>query len=119
MAKRSEFADFLIELLSPLGSVTVRSMFGGYGVYLHGAMFGLVASDTLYLKADDHNRATFEAAGMSPFIYQGKNKPVAMSYYEVPPDALEDTEILMPWARSAIEAAARTKASKRPRRKRK
>ena len=30
-------------------------MFGGGGVYHDGVMFGLVASDTLYLKVDETN----------------------------------------------------------------
>jgi len=117
MAARSEFIDYLLEQLAPVGPVAARAMFGGHGIYLHGTMFGLVASDTLYLKVDDANRDSFEAAGMAPFVYDGKNGPVAMSYYEAPPDALEDPDALRPWARSAVEAAARTKA-KRPRRRR-
>jgi len=117
MAARSEFVDFLLEQLVLVGPVAARAMFGGHGIYLHGTMFGLVASDTLYLKVDDANRDSFEAAGMGPFVYDGKKGPVAMSYYEVPPGALEDPEALLPWAQSAVAAASRAKA-KKPRRRR-
>ena len=117
MSARSEFVDFLLKQLVLVGPVVARSMFGGHGIYLDGTMFGLVASDTLYLKVDDTNRERFEAAGMGPFMYDGKKGPVAMSYYETPPDALEDAEALLPWARSAVEAASRAKA-KKPRRRR-
>lgn len=117
MAARSEFVDYLLGQLAPVGPAMARSMFGGHGIYLHGTMFGLVADDTLYFKVDDANRDRFEAAGMDPFVYDGKNGPVAISYYEVPPDALEDADALRPWALSAVEAASRAKA-KKPRRHR-
>ena len=117
MTARSEFVDFLLEQLVLVGPVAARAMFGGHGIYLDGTMFGLVASNTLYLKVDDANRESFEGAGMGPFVYDGKKGPVAMSYYEVPPDALEDAAALLPWARSAVEAASRSKA-KKPRRRR-
>jgi DNA transformation protein len=117
MAARSEFVDFLLEQLVLVGPVAARSMFGGHGIFLDGTMFGLVASDTLYLKVDDVNRGSFEDAGMGPFVYDGKKGPVAMSYYEAPPDAVEDPETLLPWAQSAVAAASRSKA-KKPRRRR-
>ena len=117
MAARTAFTDRLMDRLSPLGPVTLRSMFGGFGIFLDGAMFALVADDTLYLKADDVNRDGFEAAGMSPFVYQGKTKPVAMSYYEVAPDSIEDPDVFLSRAQSAVDAAVRTKSAKGSRRR--
>ena len=32
-------------------------------------MFGLVADETLYLKADDANRSDFEERGLQRFVY--------------------------------------------------
>ncbi len=113
MAKRSEFADYVADLLAPLGQIQVRSMFGGYGVFESGSMFGLIADDTLYLKVDDHNLAEFEAAGCGPFTYQGKRgKPMQMSYNLAPPDAMESWESLAPWAESGLAAARRAAAKK-------
>jgi DNA transformation protein len=48
----SEFVDYLHEVFGRFGPIHVRRMFGGYGIYHDGIMFGLVADDTLYLKAD-------------------------------------------------------------------
>ena len=39
-------------------------MFGGWGLYLHGRMFGLITEGQLYLKADDLTRPDFERAGV-------------------------------------------------------
>ena len=47
-------------------------------------MFAIIADETLYLKADDTNRAAFEAEGMGPFTYQAKDRVNTMSYWEVP-----------------------------------
>ena len=115
MPKRSEFVDYLVEQLAPLGDVSARGMFGGWGIYSEGRMFALVADDTLYIKVDDANRADVEREGLQPFRYDRADKTVAvMSYYQPPTAALDDREMLCAWARKGIEAAARA-AVKKPR----
>ncbi|MBT3360074.1 MAG: TfoX/Sxy family protein [Rhodospirillales bacterium] len=116
MAFSTEFRDFLIEMLEPLGKVTARSMFGGAGVYLDGTIIGLIAGDVLYFKVDDTNRPDFEAAGTGPFI-PFEDKPYPMSYWEVPADVLEDQNELCGWARKAWEASRRSGSKKGRRRK--
>ena len=107
------FVSLCVELLGEaLGRVSARAMFGGWGIYRDGRMFGLIAEDTLYLKVDDKNRTAFEAEGLGPFVYDAKNKSVAMSYHEAPPDALDDPSAMRPWALSAYEAALRAGATK-------
>ncbi len=72
MAVQNEFVAYRLELLKPSGPVKAKAIFGGFGIYRHDLMFGLVARDTLYLKADDKNRADFEARGLVPFTYRTK-----------------------------------------------
>lgn len=110
----NDFAEYVVELLSPLGAVTARRMFGGFGIYCSGVMFGLIADDTLYLKVDATNQSDFEAVGMDPFTYTGKGKPVRMSYFQAPPDAMEDAADMLPWARGALDAALRGKKPSKP-----
>ena len=72
-------------LLSGLGPVTIRNMFGGAGVYADGVMFAILVDDVLYLKADESSQRAFESEGMGPFTYRPAGKgPVAMRYWEVP-----------------------------------
>ena len=40
----------------------MRRMFGKTGVFCDGFMFGMVTENTLYLRADDDNRADFKEA---------------------------------------------------------
>lgn len=116
MPKRSEFVDFLLEQLSPLGDVAAKSMFGGWGIYHEGRMFALVADDTLYFKVDDANRAEFEREGLQPFRYARTDREIAvMSYYQPPAAAIDDRDQLCIWARKGLEAAARAAAKKKPR----
>lgn len=104
-----EFADHVREMLTPLGPVTVRAMFGGFGIYLDGRMFGLIAGNTLFLRSDDGNRAAYEAAGMGPFK-PWPDKPMTMPYHEAPPDLLENRDELCRWGREAHAAALRAPA---------
>jgi hypothetical protein len=62
MKSSDQFAAYAVEILSAVGRVAARRMFGGYGVYCDGTMFALVADDVLYLKVDDGNRGEFERA---------------------------------------------------------
>lgn len=107
-----EFADHICDILSPLGPVTAKSMFGGFGIYLDGLMFALIAWDCLFLKADDANRAMFEDSGSAPFK-PWEDKPMVMPYWEVPTDVLEDGGELCRWARASFDAALRTRKPKR------
>lgn len=89
-------------------------MFGGWGFYYGGKMFALVAMETFYVKADAANLAEFEALGLVPFTYPGKNgERTVMSYRTVPSDALESSPPLIGWARKGIEAARRAVGKKR------
>lgn len=116
-APPSDFVQFIGESLAPLGDLTVRRMFGGYGVYCDGLFFAIVADDVLYFKVDDGNSADYEALGLRPFK-PSDDKPVTLSYYPPPESALDDPDELLGWARPAIAAAARAAAAKKPARKR-
>lgn len=112
MSVSDEYKAFLIDLFAGFGPVSIRSMFGGGGVFHDGLMFALIADDTLYLKVDDGNRGDFEAEGMKPFTYVGKGKPISMSYWELPESTYDDPELFVEWAKNAYAAARRSKKKK-------
>jgi DNA transformation protein len=120
MSQRA-LADFLLEQLMPLGHATARAMFGGFAVYLDGIIVAIVFEDAAYLKADAINQPDFEAAGSEPFTYDGANRTVAMSYWEIPAEVLEEPEELRAWAAKARAASVRAlgaaSSAKRPARK--
>src|SRR5580693_9383776 len=104
--------DFIVDQLSPLGNITVKSMFGGHGVYCNGVMFALISKSVLYLKADDVNRPKFEELGIPPF-QPFPGKPGVMQYYAAPPETFEDPASLRMWAGGAVQAAQRAAAQTR------
>lgn len=93
-------------------------MFGGVGLYCDGLFFGLIASDVLYLKADEANRPAYERAGALPFRPYA-DRGGAMQYFSVPVGVLESQPEVLEWARAAVAAAGRaTSGQSRPERRR-
>jgi DNA transformation protein len=87
-------------------------MFGGYGIYHDSVMFGLVADDVLYLKADETSSASFMQRGLSAFEYEKAGKSIRMSYYGAPEETFDAPERATQWATLAFDAALRAKKSK-------
>ena len=112
MAVSEDFAAHVQELLGGLGSIRIKRMFGGAGVYVHDHIFGLIINETLSLKADDLTEAEFRAAGSEPFIYEAKGKSIPMRYWGMPDEAADDREAAGRWARLALDAALRAKKPK-------
>jgi len=116
VAVSDEFASYVADQLSQWGAVSVRRMFGGAGLYRDGKMFGLIADNVAYLKVDDSNRDDFVKAGSSPFNpYPDKVKTTVMSYYEIPPEVLEDPNELSEWAQRSMDIQQRKKENFRSR----
>lgn len=119
MSASEGFLELLKDAMAGLGPIAVRRMFGGAGIFCDGVMLGLVADDTLYLKADAATRAAFEAEGLGPFTFRGKAKTVTMSYWRAPERLLDDPDEMAEWAGRALtvaRAGARrgAKATSRP-----
>ncbi|NUS39731.1 MAG: TfoX/Sxy family protein [Lysobacter sp.] len=108
----------LRELLAGFGDVAMRPMFGGHGVYREGMIFAIVMEGDLYLTVDADSRARFEAAGCAPFVYSMKGRPLPLSYWSVPAEALEAADAMLPWAELAWAAALRKQAARRRGRRR-
>jgi DNA transformation protein len=104
-------AEFLIEQLAPLGHASSRAMFGGFSIYLDGVILAIVADDVAYLKTDATNRRDFEAAGSEPFTYEGASGTVAMSYWAIPAEVLEEPDELRAWAMKARAASVRARGA--------
>ena len=99
----SSFSDYVMnDLLSGFRGVRSRKMFGGYGIFKGGAMFALIAEEELYYKVGDLNRRDFEKMGSEPFRYVSRGKSVALSYWKLPAEVMDDLEALTEWTEKAI-----------------
>lgn len=110
--EQREYVSHIVDLLQFIGPVESKSMFGGFGLFLEGLMFGLVADNELFLKVDEDNRPDYEELGLQAFSYGKNGKEFKMSYYQAPEEAMEDGALLGSWASSAYGAAMRAAAKK-------
>ena len=112
----------LRDLCADFGELSARPMFGGYGLYFNGLITAIVIEDGLYLKVDAETAPEFIAAGCAPYIYRGQRKPIELSYWSVPEQAMDSPEDMRPWLELAYDAALRKaqapkKRSPRPRKR--
>jgi DNA transformation protein len=110
--------DHLQELFAPVGGVSFKRMFSGYGIMKDGTMFALIASDVLYFRADDAAAARHKAEGAPQWtpVMRGK-KMTTMPYWQVPERLFDEPEAFAEWAREASAIATRHRAAKKPARK--
>jgi DNA transformation protein and related proteins len=119
MAVSKDYLDWLCERLEPLGPITPRRMFSGAGLFIDGAMFGIVLNDTLYWKSDALSAAQFDAADCAPFSYQKKTgTTIVTALRKCPDDAFDEDDLLLDCARLGLEAGRRAALKKAARKAR-
>lgn len=104
---------FLMEQLDSIEDLRSRRMFGAHGVYAGTLFFALVHEGKVYFKTSEATRTPYIQAKTAPFSIEGE--VILKNYWQVPVEVLEDAEILLNWAQSAIQLAA--EAPKKPRKK--
>ena len=50
MASDQNFVDFVTEQIKHEGEITAKKMFGEYGIYADGKLFGLICDNKLFIK---------------------------------------------------------------------
>lgn len=56
MASNPDFVQYIVDQCGGAGEVEARKMFGDYGVYCGGRIFGLVCDNGLYVKPTEAGR---------------------------------------------------------------
>ncbi|MES2827462.1 MAG: TfoX/Sxy family protein [Bacteroidota bacterium] len=56
MASEQNFVDFVIGQIRNAGEVTAKKMFGEYGIYADGKLFGLICDNKLFIKPTNSGR---------------------------------------------------------------
>ena len=113
MPVTSDYLDFIVELLSPLGTITTHRLFSGKGVYLDGTIFAFVVDDILHFKVDDQTRPAFAADGCGPYTYEtAKGTHALNSYWRAPERLFDEPDEMLVFARTAYATALRAGAKK-------
>ena len=101
--------DDLRDMFAGLGTIQIKRMFGGKGIYHNGLITALVVDGEVLLKADAVTMPEFVAAGSRQWTYESrKGKAAAMPYWSIPDSAIDDPDELAMWTRKAYEASVRT-----------
>ena len=50
MASDQNFVDFVMEQIKNAGEISAKKMFGEYGIYADGKLFGLICDNKLFIK---------------------------------------------------------------------
>jgi DNA transformation protein len=102
ISQKNEFLDYAVELLQPWCAITVRKMFGAHALYCQGKIFAFVIDQQLYFRGRDEAARFFQHADAEQFFYLRKNKAIALPYWSVPVEILEDEERLKQWLDIAL-----------------
>ncbi len=111
MSKNS-FVNYIVDILSEVSNIRVRSMFGGYGIYCDKIIFAIIINDDLYFKADESLSEEFNIFGSFPFTYKRYDKIIAMRYWYVPAEVIENIDLLKDWFSKSFRVAKLTKLNK-------
>ena len=96
-----QFHEYLLhDVFAEYEGVTTKPMFGGYGLYKNGVIFGIIIDDDVFaLKAKDELADWYATQGSAQFVYTGhtSKKPTHMPYWSVPDMVLEDRDQCADW----------------------
>jgi len=99
MSTTSEYTSYILDLLSPLGNIEVKRMFGGVLLKVENKQLGIIIEDTVYFKVlNSEVQKRYASEGSVQFSYTRKDKkdPVVIkNWWSVPEDALENSEELV------------------------
>ena len=70
MASNADFVQYIADQCSGAGDIVAKKMFGDYGIYYNGKIFGLICDDHFYLKPTDEVRPLLRQIDMRP-PYEG------------------------------------------------
>ena len=114
MTPTTEYTEYVIELLEPIGPLRTGRFFGGVGISNGFVQFAMIMGNSLYFAVNEDTRVKYEQAGMQPFSYMTKKGRVQVcKYFELPEDILTDAEQLRLWANEAMCVAGKPSPTRR------
>tara|TARA_B100000745_G_scaffold242943_1_gene165244 strand:- start:14353 stop:14685 length:333 start_codon:yes stop_codon:yes gene_type:complete len=106
MSISKEFTEYILDLLSPLGNIEVKRMFGGALLKVQNKQLGIIIEDQLYFKVTNSEvQKRYESEGSKQFSYTRKDKkdPVVIkNWWSVPEDVIESGSQLVDLAEEVL-----------------
>ena len=66
MASNADFVQYIADQCSSAGEIITKKMFGDYGIYCNGKIFGLICDDRFYLKPTEAGRTLLRKEELRP-----------------------------------------------------
>ena len=73
MASNKDFVQYIADQCAGAGEITVKKMFGDYGIYCNGKIFGLICDDCFFLKPTDAVQSLLRVVDLRPPYEGAKN----------------------------------------------
>ncbi len=96
MASNQKFVDFVVGQIKRAGKITAKKMFGEYGIYSDGKIFGLICDNKLFIKPTKSGREFIGEVVESP-PYPGAKPSFLIE------DKMEDSEWLSKLVRITLK----------------
>ena len=105
MASNTDFVQYIADQCFGVGEITVKKMFGDYGIYCNGIIFGLICDSCFYLKPTEAGRALLRNVDLRP-PYDG-----AKDYFFI--DDVDDRDYLSVLVRETCKTLPQPKPKKK------
>jgi DNA transformation protein and related proteins len=102
----------VLDLLSGIGVLRQRRMFGGVYIYCDDLFIATIHDETLYFKANATTASDFVARGLPIFSYPKEGGIATLQYYQAPPEVFSGRSAMKLWADKALLAAKQDATSK-------
>lgn len=106
MATDKDMIEYIVEQINDTGEITYLKMFGEYGIYSDGKIFGLVCDNKLYLKPTSAGREFIKNVVEAPPYPGDKN-------YFLIEDELDNSEWLSQLVRVTVAELPAPKPKKK------
>lgn len=105
MACNPDFVQYVADQCAGAGEIVTKKMFGDYGIYCNGKIFGLICDDALYIKPTEAGRLVLRTEEMRPPY------PGAKDYFYIAD--VDDRDYLAALVRATCRALPEPKPKKR------
>ncbi len=106
MASDQNFVNFVIDQIKNAGEITAKKMFGEYGIYADGKLFGLICDNKLFIKPTISGREFIGNVVEAP-PYEGAKPSLLIE------DKIEDSEWLSELVRTSVKELPDPKPKKK------
>ena len=104
MASNIDFVQYITDQCSGAGEIEARKMFGDWGMYCNGKIFGLVSDNGFYVKPTEAGRKMLRSEMLRP-PYEG-----AKPYFYI--EDVDDRDYLAALVRATVQALPEPKPRK-------